>query len=143
MQAFLWRHLAPSRQFIVAVTQGGWPASRVALASGAPARVPAAGTVEVRLKTPRYPRGQIKLALREPPKGVALGDVKPLSDGLTFLLKVEGDAAKVGFADNLIVEASVDYEVTIKNAQTGDETKQKRRDTLGTLPAIPFVVVQP
>ena len=144
MQAFLWRHLAPSRQFIVAVTRAGWPASGVALASGDPVRVPAGGTAQVRLKTPRRPKGEMKLALKEPPpKGVSLHDVKDVPDGVVFGLKVEGDAAKAGFADNLIVEASAEYEVTSTNKKTGKTTKQKRRDSLGTLPAIPFVVVQP
>ena len=79
----------------------------------------------------------------ERPLTITVDGGKVVSDGLTFQLKVEGDAAKAGFADNLIVEASAEYEVTITNRQTGKTTKQKRRDSLGTLPAIPFVVVQP
>jgi len=66
--------------------------------------------------------------------------VKVVRGGLTFQLKVAGDAAKAGYAGNAIVEAFTEYEVKGKG---GKGPKRKRRASVGVLPAVPFVVVQP
>ncbi len=139
MQAFLWRHLAPSRQLMVAVTKARWGALAARRAGRGPVRIPAGGTAQVRLKVARRVSKQIKLALSDPPKGIALDGVKVVPDGLTFQLKAEADTAKVGLADSLIVQAAAEYDIKAKGKPTG----KKRRTALGTLPAIPFVVVKP
>jgi len=84
-------------------------------------------------------RQNIELALSDPPEGMVLQNVKVASNGLAFQLKVDGDAAKAGYRDNLIVEAFTQVAFSKKGAAT----KQKRRVSLGPLPAIPFEIVQP
>ncbi|MBM4038981.1 MAG: hypothetical protein FJ290_10765 [Planctomycetes bacterium] len=143
MQAFLYRHLAPSRELMMAVTKSGPRGLPAELAQRGPVRVPANGSVQVRLKTTQRPGGDIKLALNEPPEGVTLHDVKPLPDGLAFQLRAQGAAAKVGFADNLIVEVTTDNAAQPKGKGAGKGGGQSQRISLGLLPAIPFVVVQP
>ena len=162
MQAFLWRHLVPAQELLVAVRKIKWVPPPVTLAGDGPVRVPVDGTAQVLFKTPRSQRLQgIELELSEPPEGVTLQDVQVVPEGLAFQLKAQGDAAKAGFADNLIVEAFKWYEVKQRGNRQGankgnskgnkqDQSKdkkdkappQKRRVSLGILPAVPFVVVQ-
>ena len=95
---------------------------------------------QVRVRVPinrKLPK--IELELNEPPKGVTLQDVNVVPGGLTFQLKADGDGARAGYADNLIVEAFV--ESPAKN-KTGKKTSQKRRVSLGVLPAIPFEIAR-
>ncbi len=143
MQAFLYRHLAPSRELLVAVRKVRWVPLPVVLAGRGPVRIPTGGTAQVLFKIPRRPRlHEIELELSEPPEGMTLQDVEVVPGGLAFQLKVEGEAAKVGFADNVIVEAFREVAVKKKGENGDTAPTQKRRVSLGVLPAIPFVVVQ-
>ncbi|MFH1574270.1 MAG: hypothetical protein ABIG68_09820, partial [Acidobacteriota bacterium] len=141
MQAFLYRHLTPSKEFMVAVRGKGGRVPTIALADSRTLRIPAGGTAQVRIKAPKSPmlrRAQLKLC--EPPEGVTLHDVNVVPEGLALLLKADGDAIQAGFADNLIVEASVVREIPGRGGQ--GET-QKQRVSIGVLPAIPFEIVEP
>ena len=151
MQAFLYRHLAPAQELMVAVTRNRWVPLPVQASSREPVQVPAGGHAKVHVKTPHRPRLKtIELALAEPMAGVAIQDARIVFNGLTFALKVEGEAAPAGFADNLIVEAFTEYPAKSKDkggkAGKGGKGGEKaagpmRRVSLGLLPAIPFVVV--
>ncbi len=59
-------------------------------------------------------------------------------DGLQFALKAE--AGEVGYKGNLIVQAFLEVE---GKQQGGKSAKQKQRNELGPLPAIPVEIVQP
>jgi hypothetical protein len=76
----------------------------------------------------------------EPPEGVVLEDVKLAPEGLSFAVKADGDAAAVGFEDNLIVNA---YTERPAGRQGEGAAKRKRRVFLGVLPAIPIEIVSP
>ena len=142
MQAFLYRHLAPSRDLMVVVTRARWNALPVELASTDPVQIPLGGTVEVRFKTPRRLKLQkIKVQLNEPPEGLALKGVKALANGLTIEIEADGGATEAGLAGNLIVEAFIEYPVGKKGKKGGKAAKQRRRTSLGVLPAIPFEIV--
>ena len=144
MQAFAYRHLAPSQELMLAVTGGRQGAARVELTGETPVRIPLGGTAQVRIKTPKNPKVQdVQLALSEPPKGVTLQDVTASADEVAFTLKAEGDTIKPGYADNLIVEAFVEPPVQLQSDKPAKQKQQKQRNSLGLLPAIPFVVVQP
>ena len=62
-----------------------------------------------------------------------------LPDGLAIVLKADGDVTRVGFADNLIIEASAE----MTGRKQGGKPPKKRRVSLGVLPAISFEIVQP
>ena len=143
MQAFLYRHLAPSRELMVAVAKPRWNALPLTLAKPDPVRVPAGGTAQVRLDGPGRARGQVRLTLSDPPKGITIEGVTAVPNGVAFRLKADGDAAKAGLAGNLIVEAHIEVAANAKGKAAGKAAKQKQRLSLGALPAIPFVVVQP
>ena len=141
MQAFLYRHLVPSRELMVAVMGKRW-GPPVELAGG-PVRIPLGGTTDVQI---RNRRGQalreIEFELSEPPTGVTLEEVSFTAGALSLRLSADRDAAKVGFADNLIVEAFKEVEWGKKGKGGGKGKQQKRRVSVGILPAIPFEIVR-
>jgi len=140
MQAFLYRHLVPAQELLVAVKKLKWRVPPVELTGQSPVRIPAGGTAQVKLKTrKRSSLKEMRLVLREPPEGVSLHNVKVVPEGLAFQLKAEKDSMPKGFTDNLIVEAFREYYPKQKN---GKLAKQKRRSSMGVLPAIPIVIVQ-
>jgi len=144
MQAFLYRHLLPSQEFLVAVREVRWPRARVEVAGDLPVRVPVGGTALVRLKRRNSRRlRKVELVPIDPPEGVTVQDATVLSDGLAFQLRVEGEAPKVGFADNLIVEAFGEFEVATEAEDGAEPGTETRRWSIGILPAVPYVVVEP
>ncbi|MHC4443747.1 MAG: hypothetical protein ACYTF1_02365 [Planctomycetota bacterium] len=140
MQAFLYRHLTPSKELMIAVIGGKRRGPPVELLGSSPVRIPAGGSVKVRFKTPKRQKFRdIRLQLSEPPKGLTLQDVNFIPQGLTFLLKADNQILKPGFADNLIVEA---FTETPRKQQGPKKTKKKQRISLGILPAIPIEIVK-
>jgi hypothetical protein len=138
MQAFLWRHLVPSRELIAAVIGKGGR-DRVELVGEQPVRIPLGGSARVRMKTPNLPNpGEILLELSEGPQGIALADVKILPRMVEFTLVADEKATAVGFADNVIVQAFTE--------RTPEPAKGKkaaaRRVSIGVLPAVPIRIVK-
>ncbi|RKY06196.1 MAG: hypothetical protein DRP66_09300 [Planctomycetota bacterium] len=140
MQAFLYRHLVPANELLVAVNKSKWRVPPVELATDGPVRIPAGGSTRVRLKTRKRPAlKQMQLELRDPPEGLTLHNVAVVPEGLAFQLKADKDAMETGFEGNLIVEAFTQYAQKAKN---GKPTGKKRRASAGFLPAIPIKIVQ-
>jgi hypothetical protein len=140
MQAFAYRHLVPSGEFLAQVTGLGRFAPTIQIAGAGPVKIPAGGTalVNVASSMPRVVQA-FKLDLNDPPSGITLEQVTPTANGLSFLLKADAKSSQVGYADNLIVEASVEME----NQRTPKGgAKAKRRISVGVLPAISFEVVK-
>ena len=105
-------------------------------------KIPAGGTAKVRVKMPRRPAAPapaIYLELSEPPAGLILGDVNITPGEMTFTIAADSNAAKVGLVDNLIVDISADPP---NNPQNNQKKMPKQRVYIGTLPAIPFEIVQ-
>ena len=138
MQAFLYRHLVPAKDFLIFVQKSRWGAPPVELAGDTPVRIPAGGSAGVRLKAVRRANFKgLQLQLNEPPEGLTIHDVTVVPNGLTFQLKAEKDVKHI--ADNLIVEAFREYAAKGKD---GKPTGQKRRNSMGVFPAIPIEIVQ-
>lgn len=141
MQAFLYRHLVPSRQLLAAVRSGRRPAPAIKVVPAGAIRIPAGGTAEVRVQAPPGPMLEhIQLTLNDPPDGITLAEVKPATDGLALVLSADGELVAPGFTDNLIVAASTEAQAP-RNKAAGARTN--RRVALGVLPAIPIEVVAP
>jgi hypothetical protein len=140
MQAFLYRHLLPAEEVLVAVTKQRWATPPITLADDGPVRVPAGGSRRVRLKTTntRFLKGMV-LELNDPPDGLSLRDVSVASGGIQFDLAADAEAVKGGFADNLIVEAFRHYTPRDKD---GKPRGKARRVSVGFLPAIPIEIVR-
>ncbi len=139
MQAFLYRHLVPSRELFVEVQKSKWRVPAIELAGRTPVRIVAGQTALVRIKTGRANTlRELQLELQNPPAGVSLHDVALIPGGLAFRLSAERDAVQGNFGDNLIVEA---YREFTPKAQPGKPPPPKRRSSMGVLPAIPVEVV--
>jgi hypothetical protein len=140
MQAFLYRHLVPTQELLVSVQKAKWRVPPVEQAGRVPVRIPAGGTAQVLMKTPRRAvLKEMQLQLHEPPEGLTLHDVAVVPEGLAFILKADKDAMQGGFEDNLIVEA---FRVFTPKQQEGKPAPQKRRVSMGVFPAIPIEIVQ-
>lgn len=139
MQAFLYRHLTPSREMVVAMTGGGRKGQAITLANNSPVRLTAGETADVKINAARNPRlRELELELADPPEGITIGDVSVVRGGLEFQLSAD-DSIEAGFEDNLIVELFI--EIARKSDDDGD-SKETRRVSLGVLPAIPIEVVK-
>ncbi|MHC4606041.1 MAG: PPC domain-containing protein [Planctomycetota bacterium] len=139
MQAFLWRHLVPSRHLVVAVRGGGRRIPSARVEGDLPVAIPAGGTAEVRIRIPgRRKFENVVFKLSDPPKGVTLKSSDSSRDGMKLVLKVDEKEAEVGFADNLIVEI---YQEVQPRGRDG-KPRPKRQIYAGVLPAIPVVIMQ-
>ena len=138
MQAFLYRHLAPSEELVAAVGRGWGFGHTVKRVGDGPVRVPLGGAGQVTFKS-RWLRGdeKVELELKAPPPGLAVGDVRVTRGRLDFALKAEGPNAKPGLANNAIIEVFIEREHKPK-----DKPPQKRRVSMGLLPAVPFAVYE-
>jgi len=112
----------------------------VKLAGDSPVRIPTGGSADVRVKIRRGSiLKQLRLELNEPPEGLTLHDVTVVPEGLVFQLKADKEAMQSGFADNLIIEA---FRKFTPKQKGGKPSNQKRRYSMGVLPAIPIEIVQ-
>jgi len=142
MQAFLYRHLVPSQQLLIAVKKIRWRLPPFELNRHGPVRIAAGGSAQVLVgiaKANRRLSRNIELQLDQPPEGITLHDVTAVPEGLAFTLKADKDAMQVGFTDNIIVEAFTETKARQKKTKSADK---KQRVSMGFLPAIPIEVVQ-
>lgn len=140
MQAFLYRHLVPSEQWLVAVPKKRWRMPPIEIAD-TPVKIPAGGSVQITLKTRKRPLlKEIQLQLQNPPEGLSLHDVTVVPEGLAFTVKAEKEALAPGFADNLIIETFREY---MPKPKEGKPAPKKRRDSMGVIRAIPIRIIGP
>ena len=139
MQAFLYRHLLPAREFRVAVRPVRWRVPPMDLAGPQPVLVTPGEATRVRITGWRGQAGQdVKLVLQDPPPGITLEDVNITARGLSFRVKAAKDGPPLGFSDNLIVEMIRE----VKRTRPGSKTAQVQRVSAGVLPAIPIKIVK-
>ena len=139
MQAFLYRHLVPARNWVATVSGKARYGSGMKVLANGPVKLSATHPTRVRVSGPRGQfMKQVRLALNEPPKGIKITKVTPdPQGGLAFDVSVDGKEAKVGLRGNLIVDAFME---TAPRSRDG-KVRPKRRMPLGALPAIQFEVV--
>ncbi|NSW56979.1 MAG: hypothetical protein HPY44_13290 [Armatimonadetes bacterium] len=138
MQAFAYRHLVPSQAMVGHVNPTRRFAPPIALAGAGPLRIPAGGNAAVHVIIPAGPALQsIQVDLSEPPDGLSVQEVKRRNNGLELVVRADGEKLKTGTTGNLILEAFAEVEL---QAPGGQGKKQKRRFSLGYLPAVPFEV---
>jgi hypothetical protein len=139
MQAFLWRHLVPSKELIVAVIGRSGRGAVERMGEG-PVLIPWGQSARVYMWTPPLPNSKkIEFELSQAPDGITLVDAQILPDRVEFTLKADEKGTSIGFADNLIVH--VFTERTLKSAKGAPQ--KTRRIWIGVLPAIPIRIVKP
>jgi hypothetical protein len=139
MQAFIYRHLVPSQELLVALAGQGRFGAVIQPVVDGPLRLPAGGSAQVRINAPgRAFIPGLQLELGDPPKGLTLGDVAPVLGGFLVTVKADAEALQVGYADNLILEAFAEMQRKRPDGTQGE----KRRVSIGIVPAIPFEIVK-
>jgi len=152
MQAFAYKHLVPAEDLEVVFWDWQTPPvskapatnaprppyrSPIAILGDQPVKIPAGGTVELRVTIPAR-EGEIQVELSDPPEGITIDSVSRFDKGAAILLRADAEKAKPGLKGNLIANASQQRTITDSNGKT-----REYRAVLGTLPAIPFEVVKP
>ena len=152
MQAFAYKHLVPAEDLKVVVWYWSKPPaskspaantprppyqSPLKLLGDTPVKIPAGGTVELRVTIPAR-EGEIQVELSDPPEGITIDSVSRFDKGVAILLRGDAERAKPGLQGNLIANASQQRTLT-----DGDGKTREYRSVLGTLPAMPFEVIKP
>ncbi len=137
MQAFLWRHLVTTDNWLVNVTPGRGKPHPIELTNSLPVRVPAGGMAEVTVSLAKWmvDRG-VDLEPSEAPPGIRLSPVRKTPQGMAFDIIADASAAP-GLKTNLIVELFSKEQASKKGG------KVQQRFPMGTLPAIPISLASP
>lgn len=139
MQAFLYRHLVPMKDWVVGITGKSKVGPPMTLAGKSPLKLSLGEKTQFSLTGTKGPLlSKISLELSDPPDGISISEWMPGKDGgLSITLDVDANLVKPGLTGNLIVG------VFIENAAKTKDGKQKpgMRFQLGVLPAIPFEVI--
>ena len=140
MQAFIYRHLVPEKNLLVAVIARPRPRAPLNFLGESPVKLPSGGTARLKFSLPRGPMFEnVQLALNNPPEGISIQNASPAQESLTLLLHADADKVKTGQKGNLIIEASTER---TNNPGGGTQPPNKKRVSLGVLPAIPFEIVK-
>jgi len=139
-QAFAWHHLVTAKDGLLLVFGQGrrnpmWKVAEDRI------KLPAGGTAQIRVGIPAAQmEQQVTLALSNPPEGISIVDVSKRDGALEVRLRADSKA-KTGLKGNLIVEASMIRPRNAANPNPGPNAN--RPFPIGTLPAIPFEIVEP
>jgi hypothetical protein len=140
MQAFIYRHLVPEKNLLAAVLARPRPRAPLNFLGEAPVKLSAGGTASLKFSLPRGPMLEnVQMALNNPPEGISVQTVSSTQESLTLLLQADADKVKPGQKGNLIIEASAERTA---NPASGTQPANKKRMSLGFLPAIPFEIVK-
>jgi hypothetical protein len=140
MQAFEYRHLVPAEELEVAVSGRYTLRATAKLLGKSPVKIPAGGTAKIRIGiSPRAVIGKFQVALRNPPRGIAIENVSTSREGVEIILQSDAAKVKRGLRGSLAIVASAE-----KPGDSG-KTKQQvaQRIALPTLPSVPFEIVAP
>ena len=135
-QAFAYHHLVAEDAWMARIIGGsgggGFPWRMI----DRPVRLPAGGTAAVQVFTPPQFAKGTQMALNDPPDGVSIQGVTPAPGGVSIILRAQPGKTKPGIRGNLIVDVSREAAANSGRRPPG------RPQPLGTLPAIPFEVVE-
>jgi hypothetical protein len=139
MQAFAYRHLVTAKELKVAVAVRR-PKAWGSILGAIPVKLVAGGTVWVRIGLPKgTPFGNAQPELSESPDGIIIRSFLPSREGMEIMLQSDAAKVKPGQKGNLIVKVfGQQNEMPEKNMPQ----MNKQRVLLGTLPSIPFEIVE-
>ena len=139
MQAFLWRHLVPAREWALCVAPTRGRRSPITLEVPQPLQVPVGGSAEVRIKVPKWIVDRdLELEPSEVPPGISLSPIRPVAGGVAFDVKADS-TTKAGLETNLIIELFGNP----GGARKLPKPKAPQRFSIAGLPAIPITLMPP
>jgi hypothetical protein len=140
MQAFAYRHLVPAKELKVAVAGRQARKAWGKIVSATPIKLRAGGMARVQVGLPTgVSLSNAQPELSEPTEGILIKGFWPTRDGMEIALQSDATKVKLGQKGNLIVKVFGQ-----KSGAPGKDKSQtnKQRIQLGTLPAIPFEIVE-
>jgi len=142
LQAFAYHHLVPANELlaILAGSPRGRPPMNIV---GSEAKLPVGGTGKVGLATPGrspFAVGElIQFQLREPPEGISIEGEPAIQNGVVEItFRTDASKVKPGLRGNLIIEGFAEKTMPTQEGKP----PEKKRWSIGYLPAIPFKVVE-
>jgi hypothetical protein len=142
-QAFLWRHLVPSRESLVYVRPSQWGPIAIVPEYDEPVRIPLGGTATVRYKSPGWRVPLVDMRVFEPKGALTISAFDSAADFVTLTVKADGEEARAGLAGNLIVEGIVVWQISEEERKKNPDAPEPKPSSLGILPAVPFTIVGP
>jgi len=134
-QAFMIHHLVPTREWLVVTTGTARGRALIQVTSPLPMKLPIGGTSQVTLALPGNPPlfilGKTQLQLNDPPDGIQIESFTEKT--ITF----KADKVKPGLKGNLLVETFNEWTTVPKDGKPAE----KKRNSNGYLPAIPFEII--
>ncbi|HEV2391179.1 MAG TPA: hypothetical protein VG146_02325 [Verrucomicrobiae bacterium] len=140
MQAFAYWHLVPAQELAVCVAANPRPFASDALRilSATPVRIPSGGMARVHIGAPSPAfASRFDLELVGAPEGLAIQEVSPAANGVEIAFVSDSAKTKPGAKGNLIIN------IIPKNARLipAAAKQNRKRNPVGTLPAIPFIII--
>jgi hypothetical protein len=138
MQAFAYHHLVPADDMLVTVSGRARARFPARLLGRGPVKIRAGGMALITFAIPRgESASKIELVLSDPPEGITLKKSVVTNDGAVLQIHADATKVKPGLKANLIIEAYPE------SAKTRGGAGKMSRFGLGTLPAVPFEILQP
>jgi hypothetical protein len=133
MQAFLYRHLVPAKEFLVDVSGRTAP---IRVTDRPPLEIPAGGTITITLASLVPRRVEITGAeLSDAPAGLTIQKTEQHGGQLDIILTCDAAKLKPGAEGNLILQG-----FTKRENNTPKEGKKTVTVPLGPAPAIPYII---
>lgn len=137
-QAFIYHHLVTADALLASASDRGRPRPALRLVGQEPVGLQPGKTAKVRFSTGGMPAmffADLGFELNDPPPGVTLGKISRDRDTVAIELNAAPDQAPADLEGNLLIDAFIERAPTDKD---GKPMGDKRKMTVGTLPAIPF-----
>ncbi len=137
MQAFIYHHLIPTKDWTIFVT-GKPPANPPCAFLERMVRLSPGVTTPFPVKAEARLAGELRFELSLPPKGISLEDPVIVPQGVIVPIKCDREKIEVGLKGNLLFSVSREHPVAPK--EKGDKPTTWTQK-FGMFPAIPFEVV--
>ncbi len=139
MQAFIYHHLVPTKDWTVFVA-GKPPGNPPCTFVHNTVRLSAHGITPFPLRADAKAASELRFELSLPPKGITLEDPVIVPQGVVIPIKCDREKVEVGLKGNLLFSVSREHQVPPKKKGDKPTTWTQK---LGFFPAIPFEVVSP
>lgn len=132
-QAFLYRHLVPAQQMLLAVLRGRVALLEKPVVRTDLVRLRRGGHADLWIDVPeRLMERAPAFELSEPPAGISIEEVTEVVGGVVLTLRAGDDMPPTGLRDNLILECFGHF----NRVSRGKATGERQRVSLGFLPAV-------
>ena len=137
MQAFLYRHLVPAEELLVAVSSEALARRPAALAGDSPTSseaitIPCGGTVRYQLAIPkRADLSDLKVELSNPPDGITILRAVPGMGGMVMLFSADAEMTRPGLKGHLTLNVYTERTVPGRDGRPRREAESPHRRISG------------